>query len=430
MGLIARTVSSRVVDELSVRLAGATENAIEEIVRRRSDAIKTAVEVERLRHPDAAPQGPRAPARLPAQQAVGDRRGASRRCRAPSRAWARRPRSAPAWPTRSRSCTRRWRSSWPSPRPSTTTSTRTTSAPPTCASCSRSTPARRSSASAASSSSPTASALDPHDRALSEELNRELGAMVVKRTARRRVAHAARPRDPVRRRRRDRRGRELQGHAPHGPHGTALLRVHRRRHSARLSVRRRAPRHTAPGLRLARDRDRPPRLGRLRCCAIARARGARPSSRARGRRAPACERSPARVTLRDRRRHRHRAAWTDGERRARPPDRHRHARDRARRPAGRVLRQRAPRGLTRGLALGRRWCSSRAASGTTATGGCSRTCACVGGPRRSRAHAARARRRAHARDRARTPTAPPPTRSCERRARRAARGLWGACSAR
>ena len=29
--------------------------------------------------------------------------------------------------------------------------------------------------------------LDPHDRALSEELNRELGAMVVKRTARRRV---------------------------------------------------------------------------------------------------------------------------------------------------------------------------------------------------------------------------------------------------
>ena len=42
MGLIARSVSSRVVDELSVRLAGATEHAIEEIVRRRSDAIKTA----------------------------------------------------------------------------------------------------------------------------------------------------------------------------------------------------------------------------------------------------------------------------------------------------------------------------------------------------------------------------------------------------
>ena len=56
MGLIARSVSSRVVDELSVRLAGATEHAIDEIVRRRSDAIKAAVEVERLRHPDAVPR--------------------------------------------------------------------------------------------------------------------------------------------------------------------------------------------------------------------------------------------------------------------------------------------------------------------------------------------------------------------------------------
>ena len=55
MGLISRTVSGRVVDELSVRLAGATEQAIEEIVSRRGDAIKTAVEVLRLRHPDATP---------------------------------------------------------------------------------------------------------------------------------------------------------------------------------------------------------------------------------------------------------------------------------------------------------------------------------------------------------------------------------------
>ena len=55
MGLISRTVSGRVVDELSVRLAGATEQAIDEIVRRRGDAIKTAVEVVRLRHPDATP---------------------------------------------------------------------------------------------------------------------------------------------------------------------------------------------------------------------------------------------------------------------------------------------------------------------------------------------------------------------------------------
>jgi hypothetical protein len=56
VGLITRTVSSRVVDEMSVRLAGATEHAIEEIVRRRSDAIKNAVEVERLRHPGIAPR--------------------------------------------------------------------------------------------------------------------------------------------------------------------------------------------------------------------------------------------------------------------------------------------------------------------------------------------------------------------------------------
>jgi hypothetical protein len=55
VGLISRTVSGRVVEELSVRLAGATEAAIDEIVRRRGDAIRTAVEVVGLRHPDATP---------------------------------------------------------------------------------------------------------------------------------------------------------------------------------------------------------------------------------------------------------------------------------------------------------------------------------------------------------------------------------------
>jgi len=53
--MITRAVSGRVVDELSVRLAGATEHAIEEVVRRRSDAIRRAVEAERLLHPDASP---------------------------------------------------------------------------------------------------------------------------------------------------------------------------------------------------------------------------------------------------------------------------------------------------------------------------------------------------------------------------------------
>jgi hypothetical protein len=55
VGLISRAVTGRAVDELSIRLAGATEFAIEEIVRRRGDAIKTAVEVVRLQHPDATP---------------------------------------------------------------------------------------------------------------------------------------------------------------------------------------------------------------------------------------------------------------------------------------------------------------------------------------------------------------------------------------
>jgi hypothetical protein len=55
VGLISRTVSKRAVEELAVRLSGATEAAIDEIVRRRGDAIRTAVEVVRLRHPDATP---------------------------------------------------------------------------------------------------------------------------------------------------------------------------------------------------------------------------------------------------------------------------------------------------------------------------------------------------------------------------------------
>ena len=54
--MIARTVSLRLVEEVSVRLAGATALAIEEIVRRRSEAIKTSVEFERLRHPEMAPK--------------------------------------------------------------------------------------------------------------------------------------------------------------------------------------------------------------------------------------------------------------------------------------------------------------------------------------------------------------------------------------
>jgi hypothetical protein len=56
MGMIAFAVSLKLVDELSVRLAGATEAAIDEIVRLRGDAIKAAVEADRLRHPNATPR--------------------------------------------------------------------------------------------------------------------------------------------------------------------------------------------------------------------------------------------------------------------------------------------------------------------------------------------------------------------------------------
>ncbi|HET6173806.1 MAG TPA: hypothetical protein VFD90_14425 [Gaiellales bacterium] len=55
MGVISRTITWRVIDELAVRLSSATEHAIEEIVRRRSHAVNSAVEVLRLQHPDATP---------------------------------------------------------------------------------------------------------------------------------------------------------------------------------------------------------------------------------------------------------------------------------------------------------------------------------------------------------------------------------------
>jgi hypothetical protein len=54
--MLALAVSMRVVDELSVRLAGATEGAIDEIVRLRGEAIKEAVDADRRRHPNASPQ--------------------------------------------------------------------------------------------------------------------------------------------------------------------------------------------------------------------------------------------------------------------------------------------------------------------------------------------------------------------------------------
>jgi hypothetical protein len=55
VGMIARTVSWRVAEALSVHLAGATDMAIEEIVRRRGQSIKNSVEDERVLHPEFTP---------------------------------------------------------------------------------------------------------------------------------------------------------------------------------------------------------------------------------------------------------------------------------------------------------------------------------------------------------------------------------------
>ena len=186
MGLIARTVSSRVVDELSVRLAGATEHAIDEIVRRRSDAIKTAVEVERLRHPECRSTRSRAHDCVPAQQAVRgrrsrlvaagslpgrghggrDRRRAGRHRRArvlPGRAHPGSRHGVRSRPRRARrACRRRARRA-------------------------RARCRRREVRQARRRGARRRRELDPKDRALAEELNRELGALVVKRTARRRA---------------------------------------------------------------------------------------------------------------------------------------------------------------------------------------------------------------------------------------------------
>ena len=184
--MIALAVSLRVVDELSVRLAGATETAIDEIVRLRGDAIKAAVETRSAASPRCLAARPRA---------SGSYSGAAACRRSPSAV-----------------------SSLPGAFPGVGTATeigagladtvalvyaqvamimavaaafdhdlrRTTRARPTSEWCWRSTPASRVSASAVHELA-SGKVLDPNDRALSEHLSRGVGALVVQRTARRRV---------------------------------------------------------------------------------------------------------------------------------------------------------------------------------------------------------------------------------------------------
>ena len=185
MGLITRAVSGRVVDELSVRLAGATENAIEEIVRRRGDAIRSAVEVERLRHPDAPP---RDIARLLVYQrsklsgiagAVSALPGAFPGVGTTAEIGAGLA-DAVALVYTQVALILAVAAAFDhdlSAHDDRAADVRVVLA----------LDAGAPSSASAGSSSPTSKLLDPNDRSLSEELNRELGAMVVKRTARRRI---------------------------------------------------------------------------------------------------------------------------------------------------------------------------------------------------------------------------------------------------
>ena len=214
-------------------------------MRYRGDAIRPAVEIERLVHPGRR-RGSR-PDRLAAQQAVGDRRARSRRCRARSRASARRPRSAPGWRIRSRSSTRS--DAHPGgrggvrPRPRR----RTTSAPPTCASW-RSRPASRDSASGRRDRDGAPLDPRPHARRRSSTASSARRSSSAPRAAASRSCSGARSRSASASR--SARAR-TSGHAAHGAHGPALLRVHRTAHGARLTVRLRALRGTPAGPRLA-----------------------------------------------------------------------------------------------------------------------------------------------------------------------------------
>jgi len=243
VGMIARTVSWRVAEALSVHLAGATDMAIEEIVRRRGQSIKNSVEDERVLHPEFTPTDL-------ARSLVYQRSNVSAIAGAVS--------------------------SLPGAFPGIGSGAEIGAALADTAALIYSQVALTLAVAAAFDHDLGAhdaraadvrivlaldvgaakfgergivefadgGTLDPHDPELSEELTRELGADG--RPAHRAPAraHPARARDPVRSRRGHRRGCELQGHAPHRPHGTALFRLHRDRHRARLSVRPRASRGT------------------------------------------------------------------------------------------------------------------------------------------------------------------------------------------
>ena len=271
-------------------------------------------------------------------------------------------------------------------------SARTTRARPTCASCSRSTPASRSSASAAPSW-PTASCSTRTTARSPRTSTAELGALVVsaRRAGARARCSAARSRSASASLIGAR--RELQGHAPHGPHGAALLRIHRERRTGGLTVRRRAFAAHAPGLGSARDDS---------SCRCSASRALLARQRALCRADPAAgvagDGTGRARDLRDRRRHGRRPPGLGGE----PV----HVRligidtpeiahfGQARASASASAR---PRSRAR-LALGRQVVLQPGRERHDRYGRLLAYVRVAGRPRRSRAHAARARRGAHAGD--------------------------------
>ena len=232
--MIARAVSGRVVDELAVRLAGATELAIDEIVRLRGDAIKAGRRgrcgcgIPTRRRSDVA-RLHRLPAQHGCRRIGGARLGAARRL--PGRRHGHRDRRGPGRHGRARlraGRARPGRRGGLRPRPRRARRPRGRRARRAGARC-----RRRASSASAAPSWPTASR---STRAIARSpriSTAELGALVVKRTARRRARTLLGREIPFGVGVAIGAGANFSVDAPHGPHGAALLRIHRERARAR-----------------------------------------------------------------------------------------------------------------------------------------------------------------------------------------------------
>ena len=255
--MISRALTRRAIDELAIRLAGATEFAIDEIVRRRGDAVKTG----RRGRAAAASRGDSerrgAPDRLPGAARCRPSPAPSRPCRAPSRGSARATEIGASLADLV---------ALVYAEVALVMAVAAAYDHDLDAHDDRAADVRVVLALDAGVARfgkhgvelADGKRLDPRDRELYEESEPRARCARHQAHGARARTHDARARDPVRHRRRDRRGRELQGDAPRGSHGAALLRLHREhhRHLARITVTRRTPAAQAPSLVSAReDRD-------------------------------------------------------------------------------------------------------------------------------------------------------------------------------